>query len=125
MPTKSSTAKKVAMGLGLAALAAGAAAAAATYYFKGPKGKQHQKHAKAWAKKAKVEMVAKIKKMEKVSKTAYDEASREILAKYKQVKNIQPHELQALGKELQNHWSKIAKDVAKLGTKKTAEKKRA
>jgi len=119
MPSKKtsgvSTGAKVATGLGVAALAA---AAAATYYFAGPKGKQHQKQAKAWAGQAKAEMLKKIKGMKTVSKAAYQKAAREVMAKYKQAKNVDAGELAALGKEIQSHWNSISKEVAKLGAKK-------
>jgi hypothetical protein len=114
MPKNTSAAGKVAAGLGVAALAAGAAAA---YYFSGPTGKKHRRDISSWTKKAKTEMVAKIKQMNHVSKAAYEQAAKEILAKYKQAKNIDPAELVALGRELKGHWDKISREVAKLGAK--------
>ncbi|HYV33311.1 MAG TPA: hypothetical protein VE973_00480 [Candidatus Limnocylindria bacterium] len=119
MPKKTSTGTKVAAGLGVAALAA---AAAATYYLSGPNGKKHRKQVSVWAGKAKKEMVQKIKGMKTFGKAAYEKAAKEVLAKYKQAKNIDPKELQALSQEIKTHWNKIAKDVAKLGAKKTAAK---
>lgn len=119
--SKQSTGAKIAEGLGVAALAATAAAA---YYFTGKEGKKHQKQAKAWAKQAKTEMIKKIRSMEKVSQQSYMKASQEVLAKYKQVKNIDPKELKALGAELKKHWSSISKQALKLGAKKPLEKKK-
>ncbi len=107
--------KQIAEGLGLAALAAGAAA---TYFFAGTHGEKNRKQLSAWGKKAKEELVKKIKVMEKVSKTNYEIATKEILAKYKQIKNIDPKEVEALGKELKAHWQKISGDLAKVGSKK-------
>jgi hypothetical protein len=46
------------------------------------------------------------------------------LAKYKQIKNIDPKEVEALGKELKGHWEKIAKDLSKMGSKKPTATKR-
>ena len=112
---KSSVAKKVAEGLGLTALVAGAAAA---YYLTGPGGKKHQKQLKAWGKKARAEMAVKVKKIQKLSKAAYDRAAKEVLAKYRRAKNIKPDELSALGQELRQAWTKISRDVSKLGAKK-------
>jgi uncharacterized protein YktA (UPF0223 family) len=114
MTKKISTATKVAGGLGLAALAAGAAA---TYYFSGPEGKKHQKIVKGWAKKAQAELVSKMKQMETVSKKGYEQATSEVLEKYKQVKNIDPAELNALGKELKGHWDNISKSLVKAANK--------
>lgn len=124
MPTKRSSAIKIAEGLGIAALAAGAAAAAAGIYFSGKEGKKRLKQLSGWSKKAKIEMLQKIKKMKTVSKQAYDQAAKEVLAKYKQAKNIDPKELQAFGRELKSHWNKISKEVSKLGAKKPAPKRR-
>ena len=121
MANTTSPAKKVAEGLGVAALAA---AAAATYYFTGPDGEKHRKTVSSWATKAKSEMVQKMKHMKTVSEKTYQEASKEILAKYKQAKNIDPKELAALGKELKTTWDKISKEVSKLGAK-TAKSKAA
>jgi hypothetical protein len=126
--TKKASAAKVAGGLGLAALAAGAAAAAASYYFSGKDGKKRMKQLSSWSKKAQAELLQKIKKMKAVSKEAYDQAATEVLAKYKQAKNIDPRELRAFGEQLKGHWEKISKEASKLGTKqpvkKTATKKR-
>ncbi len=120
---KQSPVRKIATGVGLAALAA---AAAGTYYFYGAGGEKHRKAAKAWAKRAKSEMMKKIKGMKSVSKQAYSQAVKEVMDKYKQVKNIDPSELAALGKELSGHWENISKDLAKLGSKaKTTVKKSA
>lgn len=115
---KKSSANKLAQGLGLAALTAGAAAVAAGYYFSGKEGKKHLKQLSGWNKKAKADMLQKIKNMRTVSKQAYDAAAKEVLAKYKQAKNIDPKELQAFGRELKGHWEKIAKEVSKLGAKR-------
>jgi hypothetical protein len=109
----SSAAGKIAGGLGLAALAAGAAAA---YYFTGKGGKQNRKKVSAWTHKAKTDMVSEMKKMKTVSKAAYEKAAKEVLAKYKQAKNIDPKEFAALGHELKGHWNSISKKVSKLGT---------
>jgi uncharacterized protein HemX len=121
MNKKSSTGK-IAAGLGLAAMAATAAAIAAGYYFSGKQGKKHRKEFAGWSAKAKADMLIKIKKMEAFSKQAYNKAAEEVLAKYKQAKNIDPKELQTLGRELKGHWEKIAKEVSKLGTKNPSKK---
>ena len=121
--SKKSTSKKIAGGLGLAALAAGAAAVAAGYYFTGKEGKKNLKKLSGWSKKANAEMLVKIKQMKAVSKQTYDHAAKEVLAKYKQAKNIDPKELEAFGRELKRHWEKISKEVTKLGAKKKTAKK--
>lgn len=120
MSKNTSPVAKVAAGLGVAAMAAGAAAA---YYFAGASGKKHRKQVSDWTKRAKNEMLQKIKGLKTVSKQAYEGAFKEVMAKYKLAKNIDPKELAALGKELKGHWDKIAKDVAKFGAKKSAKKR--
>jgi hypothetical protein len=120
---KKSSSSKIAGGLGLAALAAGVAAIAAKNYFGGKEGKKRLKKLSGWSEKAKAEMLIKIKNMKAVSKQAYDQAATEVLAKYKQAKNIDPKELEAFGKELKGHWEKITKDISKLGAKKPVAKK--
>lgn len=112
---KKSSVGKIAAGVGLAALAA---AAAGTYYFYGDGGKKHRQQAKAWTKAAKSEVLKKIKGMQSFSKQAYGEAVSEVLAKYKQAKNIKPEELVALGSELKGHWDGIKKEMEKMGTAK-------
>jgi len=117
MAKKTSTGSKVAAGLAVAALAT---AAAAAYYLTGSKGKQHRLQVKAWAKQARSEMLQRVKKMKSMSKQTYDTAAKEVLAKYKQAKNIDPAELAALGAELKGHWDDISKKVSKLGAAKKA-----
>jgi len=121
---KKSSGAKVAEGLGIAALAAGAAAVAAGYYFSGKEGKKHRKQVSAWSKQAKMEMVKKLKEMRTVSKQAYNKAAAEVLAKYKQAKNVDPEELMAFGQEIKGHWDKISKEVSKLGVKKPVKEKK-
>jgi hypothetical protein len=121
--TKKSSGVKIAEGLGVAALAAGVAAVAAGYYFSGKEGKKHRKQVSAWSKQAKMEMVKRLKEMRTVSKQAYNKAAGEVLAKYKQAKNVDPEELMAFGQEIKGHWDKISKEVKKLGAKKAPAKK--
>jgi len=117
---KTSNAGKVAGAVGLAAAAV--AAVATGYYFYGKGGKAHRKQAGAWSKKAKVEMLQKIKQMKVVTEAAYHKAVAEVLAKYKQVKDIDPKELQTFGQELKAHWAEISKEAVKLSGKGHAKK---
>ena len=112
----------LAKGLGLAALAG---AAAAGYYLAGPGGKKNRTKILAWAKSAQKEMNAKIKEMKIISKQGYDQAAKEILAKYKQAKNVSPEDLAEFGQELKKHWDHIAKQAKNLGIKKTSVKRKA
>ena len=118
----SSTGKRAAEGLG--GLAAIAAAAAAAYYFYGKDGKKHRRQAAGVAAKAKAEMVKKIRAIKNLSQKTYDQAAKEVLAKYRQAKDIKPEELKALGQELKTHWTVIAKELKGLGKKKVPTKKK-
>ncbi len=118
--TKTSQAGKVAGAIGLAA--AGVAAVATGYYFLGKDGKKHRKEATAWSKQAKTEMLRKLKQMKTVSQATYHKATEEVLAKYKQIKNIDPKELQTFGQELKTHWVEISKEAAKLSGKSPIKK---
>ncbi len=119
----SSASTKITRGLGVAALAA---AAAATYYFSSAEGKKNLKKARAWTESAKKDMVAKIQDMKNFSEKAYQQAAKEVMAKYKQAKNIDPKEVMAFGAELKQHWESIAKHAAEVvAPKKGPAKKRA
>jgi hypothetical protein len=113
MANTTSPTKRMAGGLGLAALAA---AAATTYYFYGKGGKKHRTQAKSWSNTAKTEIVKQIKGMKKVSKVAYDQAVKQVLTKYKQAKKIDPAELASLGMELKGYWDNISKHISKMST---------
>lgn len=109
MATKS-TNKKVAIGLGVAAVAA---AAAGVYFFATPQGKKQAKVIGAWANKAKLEVAKRLKKAEKVTKATYMAIVKDVMAKYKDAKNVAPDELKLVVADLQKHWTAIEKDVKK------------
>ena len=117
MAKNTSSLGKVAEGLGVAALAG-----AAIYYLTGKEGEKRRKNLSSWAKKAEAEVAQKIKGAKSFSKTAYEQAAKEVLAKYKQAKNIDPKELATFGKELKGHWDQIAKGANKLVAKKAPAK---
>lgn len=103
--------KKSAVAVGaLTALAA--AAAAGTYFFGGKGGAKNRKKATAWAEKAKKQIVAQLKAMEKVTKSSYNQAVDSVAKQYKELKNVDPKELQDLTKELKGHWDSITKEVS-------------
>ena len=104
-------------GLGVAALAA---AAAATYYFYGKGGNKHRAKVKSWTHSAKTEVLKQIKGMNKISRQAYGRAVKQVLAKYKHAKKIDPAELAALGVELKGYWDNISKSITKLSAKPKA-----
>lgn len=96
-------------GIGMAAIAA--AAAGAYYFYHGKDGEKRRKQLKSWAVKAKGEMMEKMEKMKEVSQQAYDGAVKDVMAKYKKMKNIDPKELADLGLELKSYWDRISRQL--------------
>lgn len=129
--------QKKALEVGIGIAAAGiAAAAAGAYLLTGKQGQKNRKKISSWAVKAKKDIVTELKSAQKVSKQTYNDTVKNVLAKYKQLKNVDPKELQSLMVEAQGHWnniaaelkaasntvSKAAKKVTKTPVKKTAKK---
>lgn len=108
---KSNTGKKVAIGLGVAAIGAGA------YYLLGPDGKKNQKKIAAFASKIKKEAEQKIKEVKNATEPAYhkviDTLSKKYGTDYKEHKN----EISAIAKALKSSWKDI-KNSAKKPSKK-------
>jgi uncharacterized protein HemX len=96
-----------------ASIAAVAATAAGVYFFGTKQGVKDRKKIGAWAVSAKKEVIKEFKKGEKVSKKAYHDVIKQVMAKYSDVKNIDPSEVKATIAELQKHWKGIEKDVKK------------
>lgn len=95
--------------IGIAGLAA---AAAGAYLLTGKRGEKNRKKISAWAIKAKKEIVSELKGVEKVSKKAYEETIKKVTDKYKQLKNVDPSELQSLITEAKGHWDAISQEIA-------------
>jgi len=95
------------------ALAAVAAAAAGAYFFGTEAGAKNRKQIGVWKDKAMTEVQKEIKKGKVVSKQAYHKAIMEVMARYKQAKNIHPEEVNATIAEMKKHWAGIERDVKK------------
>lgn len=102
--------------------------AAATYFFLGPKGKQHQKHAKAWAIKMKGDIIEKIELAKHINEPMYHQIIDTIAGEYTKGKKATSAEIQALAKDLKKHWKTIGgspkamKEGLVKEVKKTAKK---
>lgn len=126
MATKKSSGAGAGAGAAVAgvALAAVAAAAAGAYFFGTKEGAKNRKVIGAWAKKAKTEVMKEIKVGKITTKKAYHDAVAQVMAKYKNVKNVDPKEVVATIAEMKKHWVSIEKDMKKHAAeiKKTAAK---
>lgn len=107
---KTNVKKVVAIGAGVAALVA------ASYYFLGPKGKQHQKSTKDWMSKMKKEVITKMKSMKDVSESTYANLVDTIAAGYAAVGGKQ--QVEKLAKELKGYWKSISKGGVNVSTSK-------
>lgn len=95
------TAKKVAVGAGLAAVGAGA------YYLLGPKAKMHQKKASALFAKIKKEVQSETKKAKEVSIPLYHKAVDVISENYAKQYKMHEKDIKAFAKKLKREWKKI------------------
>lgn len=120
MVKKVSTGEKVAIGAGLAALAGFAAAG---YFLYGKDGAKNRKKVRGWMLKAKGEVLEAVEKMKDVSEEEYAMILDKVGAKYKNIKNIDPAEVEVMVKELRGHWKNIKKSISPAPKKKVAKKK--
>ncbi len=102
---------------GIAAL--GAAAAAGMYFFGGKSGAKNRQKVTRWGEKAKKQILEELKAMEKVSKSNYDLVVDAVTKQYKDLKNVDPKELQEFAKEIKGHWDSISKEVGGVAKKIT------
>jgi hypothetical protein len=118
---QSHTGRKVAAGVGLAALAA--AAAGAVFLYGTDAGKKRRKDIKSWSLRMRADVMDKMEKMKDWSEEAYHEAVSAVEKKYKQMKNIDTGELAALVASLRSHWKNIKREVE--GTQKSRPRRKA
>lgn len=122
-PHAKSAGKKLAIGVGLAALAA---AAAGTYFLYGSKNAgKNRKRVKAWTLKAKGEVLEKLENLKVVDEEIYRKIVKDVAARYQALKKIDTKDVLAFATELNNHWKEIAKKAgtsARRAAKKTSKK---
>ncbi len=109
MPKKinNHTGAKVVAGLTMVAAAAGA------YFLYGTnKGKKQTKKIKSWALKAKGEVLEKLENLKEVNQDTYNRVVDSVSSRYQKIKNVDPEELAAMGKELKSHWHNIARELS-------------
>ncbi len=121
MTTKTSGAKKVAVGAGILGLAA--AGIAGAYFLYGKDGAKNRKKIKAWGLKAKAEVLEKLEKAKDLTEGNYHEIIDAVSAKYSKAKDITPEDIAGFAKDLKKHWKDIKKDLApKVAAKKATKK---
>jgi hypothetical protein len=117
-----STAGKVAMGAGLAALAA--ATAGAVFLYGTDAGKKKRKQISSWMLKMKADVMDKMENMKDWTEDAYYAAVDAVGDRYKNLKNIDPTEVAILVADLKRHWKTIKRQVEGGNKKKPAAKKK-
>lgn len=119
MTQKTSGAKKVAVGLGIAGIAA--AGLAGAYFLYGSKdAKKNRNKVKSWMLKTKAEIMDKVEKAKELTEENFSTIVDTAAAKYG--KNISADELTAYTKSLKKYWKDIKREVSG-GVKKVAKKK--
>ena len=108
---KSSSAKKIGIGIGVVT-----AIAAGVYLLSGEKGKKNRKKVASWVDRAKREVLAEMVKAEKISKSHYNKIVDKVMSQYKVIDKA---EALRMIKDMKSHWSNIADEVQEI--KKVAE----
>ena len=104
--------KRTLAGAGLALAAAGA------YFLYKTKPKERKKILQNALMKAKQETVKRFSQGKEMGEAGYKKAARDAMRELSALKNIDPKEFQAIGKDLASHWKRIKKAVA-AGRKKS------
>ena len=113
------TRSNIAVGAGLAAVAAFAAAG---YFLYGKEGAKNRKKIHSWMLKAKAEVLEGVEKMKDVTEEQYNMVVDKVGAKYKNIKNIDPAEIEMMIRELRGHWKNIKRSITVAPKKKVAKK---
>ena len=113
------TRSNIAVGAGLAAVAAFAAAG---YFLYGKDGAKNRKKIRSWMLKAKAEVLEGVEKMKDVTEEQYNMVVDKVGAKYKNIKNIDPAEIEMMIRELRGHWKNIKRSITVAPKKKVAKK---
>ncbi|MBX4197881.1 hypothetical protein KW782_00935 [Candidatus Parcubacteria bacterium] len=112
----------VGAGLGMAALAA---AAAGAYFLYGSKeGAKRRQKIKSWTLRMKGDVMDKMENMREWSEEAYNRVVDGVSEKYKNVKNVDRKELDAVVKDLKKHWNNIRRQVEGGQRKKPAARRK-
>lgn len=116
----------------MAGVAALSAAAVGAYYLYGHKdAKKHRGAVKGWMLKAKGEVLEELENAKDITESTYGSAVDAVAAKYRELKQIDPAELEEFMDEMRSHWTGIKKTLAtkaparkKASVKKSAAKKK-
>ncbi len=110
---------KIALGVGLAG-----AAALAAYLYGTKGGKKARGKMSTWAVNAQDEVTNKVAKAKNINEAFYNDIVKKTVARYKNMKGVDPKELAALGTDLKKGWASVKREI-KGETKKVASKAKA
>lgn len=97
--------------LGAALIGAAAATVAGLLYLGTSDTEKKTRKVRGWMFKTKGEVLEKIEKMDKVTKEKYDKAVDTVTDKYGKYDDVKKTELDALKKELKQHWKNILSEA--------------
>ena len=102
----------------LATLAGITAAAIGGYYLYGHRdAEKNRAKVRGWMLKAKGEVLDELEKVGEVTESMYTKAVDTVAAKYRDLRNIDPEELDAFIEEMKDHWQGIKSTVGSVGKK--------
>jgi hypothetical protein len=126
MAAKKKTVSKAKLIAGAGAgIAAAAAIAAGAQYLYGKEGAKHRAQLKKLAGQAKSELKKEAHKLGKLNRKAFDETSKVVASRYKDLKKISAEDVAAFAKELQGHWKDVSREFETLKKKAVAQAKKA
>lgn len=113
---KNNTGKKVAVGAGVALAALTAAGA---YFLYGTKeGAKQRKKIRGWSLKMRGEVLERLENLKEWNQEAYNNVVDAVGAKYRQMKSIDPAEVDKAMKEMKSQWKHIMRDAEEEANKK-------
>ncbi len=105
----------------IASLAGITAAAIGGYYLYGHEdAEKNRAKVRGWMLRAKGDVLDELEKVGEVTESAYAKAVDAVTTKYKELRNIEPDELEKFMSEMKAHWQGIKKTLSKTSPAKKA-----
>jgi hypothetical protein len=109
--------KKTNAGSILASIAGITAAAIGGYYLYGHKDAEtNRAKVRGWMLRAKGDVLDELEKVGEVTESAYTRAVDAVATKYRELRNIEPEELNSFIEEMRQHWQGIKQSIEKRTT---------
>ncbi|MBI3552024.1 MAG: hypothetical protein HY077_05850 [Elusimicrobia bacterium] len=99
--------KVIGAGIGLAALAA-----AGAYFFAGKRGAKNRAKVARWADEMKEEILAKMKDLKEINQETYERLVDETADRYAKLRKASSAELKHVSAEVKKAWTHISKELA-------------